>query len=180
MKVCLKCGFEKDESEFRKYRNKKVKMKKPFYLTKTCKKCLYKKEKLIRIKKNNSELSKKTFRQSENNRMSVWLKQQSINLTDYYVKRIITKFGKRKVDVSKEMIEAKRAQLLMERIKYKIEKSGVSICGDCKKRVDTSEFIFEVNKKTGKKYFQRRCKDCRNRKSKEYRQKRKHDTKRST
>lgn len=175
MKVCKKCGVEKDDAEFI---NRNLK----------CWDCLRE----IRKEYNKSEagkLSAKKGRERHKKRLKEAsdkrVRKNCENITDRYVieqllnVRATERYTLEYLKQNPEIIEAKRVQILKNRVLKLIQRAeaatNVGVCSKCKKTVPLSEFRFQ--KKTEKKraHLQRWCATCKKEYSKQYWQKTKNN-----
>lgn len=164
-RICVRCGIEYDASFF-KHRSAK------------CWNCrkemqrIYKQTEAGKLtQKRSREKNKEKYKKTTHER----LKNNMQNVTDRYVieqlmqRKRKPEYNAEYLKAHPEIIEQKRAQILMNRIKRKIETvSDKGICVHCKQLVPVSEF--RVQRATEKKpaHKQRLCNKCRKEYSKQY------------
>jgi hypothetical protein len=171
MKKCSKCNIEKDETEFHKGR--------------ICKKCTneqslkryyanlekvkaqhaaYRKKNKKKIRKQAAAYRKRTNDAVYKNKKRSEYKD---GLANCYVVSRITKQGRNLVkNVTPEMIEEKKTEILIERLKKRIESTGIKICSICKETKPIGEFgkrqwTWKGEKKYGSDNVCKKCRDAR-------------------
>lgn len=98
-------------------------------------------------------------------------KEYRENITNAYIRQRLIAIGTSKDQITKELIEKKHAQILIERIKKCIEKTGaIKICGVCKKMLPLSSFGIRQWEWKGEKKYKSDCvcKECSNTRNKKY------------
>lgn len=163
--VCVRCGIERDASLFKNRSAKCWECRKEMQR-------IYKKTEAAKIaQKKCREKHKKEYKITTSNR----IKTQTEQVTDRYVIGQLMNRNKKPeysaayLKANPQIIEAKRTQILINRIKKVIEKvSDKGIYTSCNSVVPITEF--RVQRATEKKptHKQRMCNKCRKEYSKQY------------
>lgn len=158
MPICIKCNIDKPESSFRKKIDNRVKMTKPFYLSHTCTSCI------------NKKYAKKQKETSAQREKKYWGKQREM-VSDKWVIKVILSDHRlkgmpiKRIDITEDMIELKKAKILIRRLKDGVEKiSGNGVCKKCKKLVPLSDFSRREKTEKRRGYLIRICKTCKHKK----------------
>lgn len=175
-RFCVKCHTEKPQQEF---------YKKSSNICKLCANAIamvryYEKHDEVREKAkiyrgNNKEVIKERAKEqrikSNHTKYSGdKAKEYRKKITNSYIRCRLRGLGIKNEDITAEMIEIKKNEIVIERIKKQIEKAGFKVCNICKKNLKISEYYTKQYVWNGVKKYQvdNVCKKCNGERSKKY------------
>jgi len=184
-KLCKKCNTEKKKSEFyghgghccKSCHNKNTLSK--YYSNPIFYKDVQKRSRQKNITKIKIRAKERRIRDNHSKYSADKMKQYRADISDSYVKAILRNHGIANEEINKDMVEQKRIEILLKRLKkVSEEKIGLRICTICKKAKLLKEFSFRkwVWKGEIKVNINNVCYPCSNERIKSYKKKISNDT----